>query len=366
MGKSKVDSAATRAVERGRHSVAGRDVAVLFTCIGRRVSLLRSFQEAARQLGLRASFCGTDTSKLSPALQLCDQAFLVAPTTHEEYVGQLLSIVRRQAVRLLVPTVDLDLLVLARHRGRFEELGCRVLVSDPDVIDTCQDKRRTFGFLKKNGFGTPVTMSIRTALAADRRGELTWPCFLKRWDGYASRDNAVAHNRADLRFFARRIPNAICQEFMEGTEYTCDAYVDFDMCVRCVVPRRRLEVRAGEVSKGQVVKHPEIMDQARRVVELLGAGPGVITLQLFVTKNNEVRFTEINLRFGGGAPLSIRAGADFPRWILQELTGVRPEMEFDGFTDGLVMLRYDAEVWLQEADLRGTKVTVARRAARDA
>jgi len=329
---------------------------VLFTCIGRRVSLLQCFRQAAETLGLRARFYGTDAGRLSPALQLCDEAFLVEPITHADYIDQLFSIVRRHEVKLLVPTVDLDLPLLARHRPQFEDLGCRVLVSDPEVIDTCQDKRRTFGFLTKHGFGTPVTMSVRTALAADRRGELTWPCFLKRWDGYASRGNAVVHNRAELRFFARQIPNAICQELIEGQEYTCDAYVDFAMRVRCIVPRLRIEVRSGEVSKGRVVRHAEVMGQARRIVELLGAGPGVITLQLFVTKTGEIRFTEINPRFGGGAPLSIRAGADFPRWILQELTGQQPRIRFDGFTDGLMMLRYDAEVWLTEPQVRGTQV----------
>jgi carbamoyl-phosphate synthase large subunit len=330
----------------------------LFTCIGRRVSLLRSFRQAARKLRLDASFYGTDVCALSPALQLCDEAFLVEPTTHAGYIDQLLSIVRRQAVRLLVPTVDLDLRSLAEHKPRFEELGCRVLVSDPDAIDTCQDKRRTFGFLRKNGFDTPVTMSVRAALAADRRGEWHWPCFLKRWDGSADRDNAVVHNPGELRCYARRIPNPLCQELLEGTEYTCDVYVDFEKKVRCVVPRRRIEVRAGEVSKSQIVKHPDFMHGARRVIELLGAGPGVITLQLFFTRDGRIRFTEINPRFGGGAPLSIQAGADFPKWILQELTGRRPRIGCDAFTDGLTMLRYDAEVWLQEADLKGTKVEV--------
>jgi carbamoyl-phosphate synthase large subunit len=358
MGRARVRPAETLAGRQGGQRHTQRRVTVLFTCIGRRVSLLRSFQQAAQKLGLKACFCGTDISASSPALQLCDQAFLVEPTTHARYIDQLLYLVREHVVNLLVPTVDLDLGLLAGHKPQFEELGCRVLVSDPDVVDTCQDKRRTFGFLTKNGFGTPVTMSVRRALAVDRRGELTWPCFLKRWDGSAGRDTAVVHDRGELRFYARRIPNALCQEFLEGTEYTCDAYVDFDLKVRCIVPRRRLETRAGEVSKGQVVKDPEIMDQAKRVVELLGAGPGVITLQLFVAQDGRIRFTEINPRFGGGAPLSIQAGADFPKWILQELTGKRPRIGFDNFTDGLLMLRYDAEVWLQASDLRGTRVAV--------
>ena len=126
------------------------------------------------------------------------------------------------------------------------------------------------------------------------------------------------------------------------------------MKVRCVVPRKRIETRAGEVSKSQVVKDQYIMNQATRLVEALGAGPGLITLQLFQTPKGKLKFIEINPRFGGGVPLSIQAGANFPKWILQEmlskpLGGKKTKILFDGFKDGLVMLRYDSEVWLENS-----------------
>ena len=318
------------------------NLAVLFTCIGRRVSLLNSFRRAAKQLRVNASFFGTDTTELSSALQLCDKGFLVKPVTHTDYIKQLLTIVKTNKVKLLVPTVDLDLKVLTENKPKFAAMGCCVLISAPDVVDICQDKRKTYRFLLKNGFDTPLTLSVRSALS---KKKLNWPCFLKPWDGYASRGNAVVNNRKELLFFAKRIPNAICQEFLEGTEHTCDVYVDFSMKVRCVVPRKRIEVRAGEVSKGQVVKHPDICSEAARLVETLGAGPGVITLQLFLTKDDRVRFIEINPRFGGGVPLAIKAGANFPKWILQELLGSKVNIPFDGFKDNLIMLRYDDEVW---------------------
>ena len=328
---------------------------ILFTCIGRRVSLLSSFRQAAEQLKIKASFFGTDASRLSPALQLCDKRFLAKPITHIGYIKQLLSVVKANRVDLIVPTVDLDLKLLAQNKQKFAAMGCRVLVSAPEVVDICQDKRKTYRFLVKNGFETPRTMSVRAALSeAIPKKKLNWPCFLKPWDGYASRGNAVVNSRRELSFFAKRIPNPICQEFVEGTEHTCDAYVDFNMKVRCVVPRRRIEVRAGEVSKGQVVKHPHIVSESARLVEALGAGPGVITLQLFLTDAGTVKFIEINPRFGGGVPLSIKAGANFPKWILQELLGTRPRIRFDAFEDNLIMLRYDGEVWVNNRDMRGT------------
>jgi carbamoyl-phosphate synthase large subunit len=253
-----------------RKSKIENNLSILFTCIGRRVSLLENFRRAAKQLKINASFFGTDTTELSPALQLCDRRFGVKPTTHPGYIKQLLSIVKANKVKLLVPTVDLDLKRLAQSKPKFAALGCCVLVSDPGVIDICQDKRKTYKFLLKNNFDTPATISIRTALKnlRNRKSQTRFPLFVKPWDGYAGRGNAVVNNRRELLFYSKHIPNPICQELVKGTEYTCDVYVDFDMKVRCVVPRKRIEVRAGEVSKGQVVKNARIMGDAASLVEL--------------------------------------------------------------------------------------------------
>jgi len=317
---------------------------ILFTCIGRRVSLLKSFRRAAKLLKINISLLGTDTTVLSSALQLCDKKFVVKPTTHPGYVKQLLNIVRANSVKLLVPTVDLDLKILAQNKSRFAELGCCVLISSVQVVNICQDKRKFYRFLVNNGFDAPRTMTVRTALST---GKLKKPCFLKPWDGYASRGNVVVSRRKELLFFSKRIPNCIVQEFIKGVEHTCDVYVDFGMNVRCVIPRKRIEVRAGEVSKGQTVKHLRIMSEAAGLVEAIGAGPGVITVQLFLTEDGKIKFIEVNPRFGGGVPLSIKAGANFPKWILQELLGKRTSIKFDGFKNNLIMLRYDDEIWLE-------------------
>ena len=234
-------------------------------------------------------------------------------------------------------------MLMAKNTDKFAKLGCMVLISSPEVIDICQDKRKTYKFLKTNGFDTPETISYRGAIA---KKSLRYPCFLKPWDGCASRGNAVVRNRKELVFFGSRIPNCIVQRFIDGIEYTCDAYVDFDMNVRCVVPRKRIETRTGEVSKGKVVKNMKIMTQVADIVKKIGAGPGIITIQVIVTNDDKIKAIEINPRFGGGVPLSIKAGTNFPKWVLQELIHEKPKIKFDAFKDNLTMLRYDAEVWL--------------------
>jgi len=317
---------------------------VLFTCIGRRVSLLNSFRAAAKELGLSCKFFGTDVTSQSAALQLCDKSFVVKSVDHNGYIRQLLRIVRQNNVALIVPTIDLDLYDLATYREKFEKLGCRVLVSSPQVVKICQDKRKAYRFMTKNGFETPQTLAARQVLS---KRTIAFPMFLKPWDGYASKGNAIAANRKELLFYARKIPNCIVQEFVKGEEYTCDCFVDFDRKIRCVVPRKRIEVRSGEVSKGVTVKNRSIMSKTAELVEMLGAGPGIITVQLIYTKDRRIKFIEINPRVGGGLPLSIKAGADFPKWVLAAVSGVDAQIRFDGFKSRLTMLRYDAEVWVQ-------------------
>jgi len=336
---------------RAVRGIGSRSVNVLFTCVGRRVCLVEAFRRAGRSLRIKGRVLGTDTTPLSSALQSCDLGFLVVPTRHRDYIGQLLSIVKTHRVRLVVPTVDLDLGVLAENRRRFESLGCRVLVSDPKVVRICQDKRETCRFLTRHGLDTPLTVSPHRLLTEPRGPRPSRPWVLKPWDGYASLNNVVVRNRRELAFFAGRVPHAICQPYVRGTEYTCDVYVDFHGKVRTVVPRRRIELRAGEVSKAQVVKDRRIMEAVEALVTTLGGGPGVITVQLIVTTEGRITFIEINPRFGGGAPLSIQAGADFPRWLLQEVLGREPRIAFDGFEDGLIMLRYDSQVWLDSSQM---------------
>ena len=116
----------------------------------------------------------------------------------------------------------------------------------------------------------------------------------------------------ELYFFSNYIKDSILQEYVSGQEYTIDVLVDFDGNVRSIVPRLRLETRSGEVSKGITVKNLRIMQAAQKIAENLPGAVGCLTIQCFLLNDNSLKFIEINPRFGGGFPLSIQAGADFP------------------------------------------------------
>lgn len=312
---------------------------ILVSCVGRRVELLQAFRAAAERLGIDLRLIGTDTSATAPALNCTDVPTLVPPIADPDYIPTLLRLVREHRVSALLPTIDTDLPVLSRHRAEFEQAGCLPLVASPDVIDICRDKLRTCEFFHNNDIDSPATYTAEQIRALPERH---FPYFIKPRYGSASQFVHRLENERDLEYHLERTPEPIVQEFVSGLEYTLDVYVGLSGTPRCVVPRARWQVRTGEVTKGVVVKDRKIMEAGRAVVSALGTSVrGLVTLQCIVTDDHRVRFIEINPRFGGGAPLGIAAGADYPAWLMQELLGRQPQVEFDGFRHGLLMLRYD-------------------------
>lgn len=320
-----------------------RPFRLLLSCAGRRVELMEAFRRAAAKLRLPLVVYASDVTDLAPAMQLADVASVLPLVSSSSYIPRLLRLVRRHGIDMVVPLIDTELPKLAGAQERLRRVGCLPIISSPKVVRVCRNKRETHQFLTRIGIDTPPTWTLAEVLRL-RRHE--FPYFLKPCEGSASRGSFRVDSLDELKTLGRRVPDAIVQEFVVGVEHTLDVYTGFDGVPRCVVPRRRIEVRGGEVVKAVVVRDRRMIEVGCRVAEALAECVGVITIQLIRTPDGRLRVIEINPRFGGGAPLAIHAGADFPRWLLQSATGGTPRIRLDGYRDGDVMLRYDESVFV--------------------
>jgi carbamoyl-phosphate synthase large subunit len=314
-----------------------QDVRLLFSCAGRRIELIQAFQRAAGELGIRPIVHAADSEAFFAAASLADQDHQLPRTDAPNYIDSLLDLVEREKIDILIPLIDPELPKLSQARERFADLGCAAMISSPRVVQACEDKLAMYRFFQENGIPTPTTWLPDEIVA---RSDHAFPYFLKPRAGSASKGNFVIHNKQDLDALAPRLPEAIVQELAPGIEYTLDVYTGFDGVPRCVVPRRRVEVRGGEVTKSLTVRHEAISRMGVRVVEALAECVGLITIQLFLGPDDQIRVIEVNPRFGGGCPLAIHAGADFPKWLMAEWLGQKPGIRMDEFHDGILMLRY--------------------------
>ncbi|MEM1296872.1 MAG: carbamoyl phosphate synthase large subunit, partial [Verrucomicrobiota bacterium] len=113
---------------------------------------MKLFQKELSGIDSRAKVFATDMEpSLSSACQLADGSFQVPRVTSDEYLECLLGICQDNAVRMIVPTIDTELLFLAENRTHFEAIGVEPIVSDPTLIRICRDKRKTHDFFLAKG-----------------------------------------------------------------------------------------------------------------------------------------------------------------------------------------------------------------------
>jgi carbamoyl-phosphate synthase large subunit len=153
----------------------------------------------------------------------------------------------------------------------------------------------------------------------------------------------VAADAAQLRSALAALEDPVIEEREAGQEFTVNVLASREGELVCAVPHLRLEVRAGEVSKGRTFRHPELDRIAERLVLDLPRCRGPFNFQGFLNGDG-VRLTEINARFGGGYPLAQAAGARFPEWLIREQRGEPLPRAFTGWQSDVVMLRYDQEI----------------------
>ena len=317
---------------------------ILFTSSGRRVELIKCFKKSLCNLNLQGKIIVADCNNYIPTAVIADIYEPVPQIQDPNYINRLKEICQKHNIKLLIPLIDSELYKLSLHSRSFTELGVKVLVSSSETNKICLDKRKTASFFQKIGIKTPKIFCPETILT---NLQAQYPLLIKPANGSSSVGVTVVNNIKELEFFKDYITQAIIQELIVGKEYTLDILVDFAGQVKCVVPRLRLETRAGEISKGITVKNGDIMAAGKKVAEALPGASGCITVQCFQLPNNEISFIEINPRFGGGIPLSIRAGADYPQWILKMLLKQDLSIAIDDWQEQVIMLRHDQSFFIE-------------------
>ena len=257
------------------------------------------------------------------------------------YIENLLSICSADGIDLLIPTIDTDLLVLSQNKDRFESIGTMVMVSEPDVVRICRDKSVTARFFMDCGLQTPALVNDWK----DYQGG--YPAFIKPKDGSSSINAFRVKNEEELKVYAGIVNNYIVQPFIEGREYTIDIFCDWDGIPLSIVPRERLQVRTGEVTKTRIDMDPVMIEETTAICKALKpCGP--LTVQLIRERQtNTDYFIEINPRYGGGAPLSMKAGARSAEAVLK-LADKETPAPMNDISDGAVYSRFDQSVCITE------------------
>ena len=320
---------------------------ILISSVGRRSQMVGCAREAIRALNLAGLVLGVDCCPTAPAGYLVDRFFLVPSCSDPEFLPCLLDICEMNHVTLLVPTIDTELAFYAANRKKFEAVGTTVAISSPATVEVCADKALTHRWLVGRGF--PTVRQATPDEVLRNRTRWKYPLVVKPRRGSASQGVVRVDSEAMLHALSRDMDNLIVQESAKGQEYTINLFADRLGKCQCCVPHLRIEVRTGEVSKAITVKHPGLMELGRTIVDKLPGPYGALNLQCFMDSSGCIKVVEINARFGGGYPLAHRAGADFFRWLLEDLLQLPSSASNNEWENDLTMLRFDDAVFVPRA-----------------
>ncbi len=307
---------------------------ILFTCAGRRTYLLKYFKE---NLAEGDKVIATDMQLSAPALQVADVKLQVPAVYAPDYVNITLGICKEYEVDVLLSLNDLELPILAENKPRFEALGVKVIVSDPEVIDICFDKYKTAQWVESLGLKSPKTyVRLEDAKRALANGEISFPLFMKpRW-GSGSIGLETIADMAELDIYynllMKKIKKTILatasvgdeyimiQEKLMGNEFGLDVMNDLEGNNVGVSVKQKLAMRAGETDKAVTRDLPEVREMGRKIGEAL-KHIGNLDVDIMQRANGDYCVLELNPRFGGGYPFSYEAGVNMPKAIIEWAKG---------------------------------------------
>ena len=307
---------------------------ILFTCAGRRTYLLRYFKE---NLSEDDKVLATDMQLSAPALQAADVKLQVPAVYAPDYIDRTLEICKEYHVDALISLNDLELPILAENKSRFEAIGVKVIVSDPQVIDIAFDKYKTAWWVESLGLNAPKTyVRLEEAKKALAAGDISFPLFLKpRWgSGSIGLETVEDMEELDIVYglLFRKIKKTILatasvgneyiliQEKLTGKEFGLDIMNDLTGRNVGVSVKQKLAMRAGETDKAITVDLPEVRDMGKKIGQNL-KHIGNLDVDIMQRANGDYCVLELNPRFGGGFPFSYEAGVNLPKAIIEWVRG---------------------------------------------
>ena len=311
---------------------------ILILSCGTRNKIVQYFK---KELGDKGKVFATDSSELAPALYDADEYFIVPRITDPGYLQHIIDICKENNITGILSLIDPELSLLAKNRQKFIDIGTTPIVSDYEVVEKSFDKYIFNQFLEENGFNSMKCYIDINEFYIDLEKEvIDFPVFVKPYNGSASININKVNSKDELDLLFSKFDNLMIQEYMDGTEYGVDVYIDMisNEPVSIFI-KEKIKMRAGETDKSVSVKDSDLQDLVINFVEIAGY-KGIIDIDIFKV-NNEYYISEVNPRFGGGYPHAYESGVNIPEQIITNLKKEENTLQLNEYEENIYMMKYN-------------------------
>lgn len=213
-------------------------------------------------------------------------------------------------------------------------------VSDYDVVATCFDKYKMYKRCKELNIPTVKSYIDINEFEKDYENKkINFPVFVKPYNGSCSMYIQKIDNLKDLIFNMNKYSNLMIQEYMNGTEYGIDVYIDvISNEITSIFIKKKILMRAGETDKSISIKNDKLFELIKKFVTQLRF-KGQIDIDVF-ERNGEFYISEVNPHFGGGYPHAYECGCNFPKFMINNLQNIKNEESVGEYQEDIYMMKY--------------------------
>lgn len=300
------------------------------------MSMAELFKRSGERIGREVNIISYELLEQVP-IALVGKVVVGLRWSDPNVVSDIVKVAKENEVDIILPFVDGAIEIASKVKTHLP--GVFVPVGDFETNRTMFDKVEAAKAFEKAGIPIPKTY---TAINAKM------PAIAKPRKGSASRGIKIFHTLDELMQL-EGLSDYLVQEYIENRdEYTVDCYVSQKGEILTVVPRVRLEVMGGEVTRTITCRNTKLDKLSRQVIETFGLR-GPVTLQfLHDLDRNRYLLMEVNPRLGGGVVCSIYAGAPITDYIVDESRGITLN-RCDDWAYNTLMARYQKEAIFYES-----------------
>lgn len=308
-----------------------KNITVMMLGGARRVSMAEFLKKSGSEIGCDVNIISYELLQQVP-IAIQAKVIVGLRWADPRVVADIVNVARENKVDIILPFVDGAIEIASKCREHLPEVF--IPVSDVEISRKMFDKVEAAKAFKEAGIPIPKTYSVLNA---------EMPAIAKPRHGSASRGIEIFNNIEDLMHL-ENLQDYIVQEYIGNREeYTVDCYISMKGEILTVVPRCRLEVMGGEVTRTITCRNMVLDRMSREVIEAFGLR-GPVTLQfLHDMDSDRYLLMEVNPRLGGGVICSICAGAPITDYIIRESLGLDTTPCSD-WAYNTLMARYQKEV----------------------
>lgn len=296
----------------------------------RRVSMAEQLIRSGQRVGYQVKLVSYELMAEVP-IAIIAEVIVGLKWNDPEVVSDICRICREKEINIILPFVDGAIEIAALCKELLPDIFVPVI--EPGLAEKMFDKVEAARLFMEGDFKIPQTYTVLNA---------EMPAIAKPRKGSASRGIKIFHNIDDLMHLDN-LQEYLVQEYIaDNREYTIDCYVAQTGEILVTVPRIRLEVMGGEVTRTRTVYNETLMECSEKVLRHFGFH-GPVTLQYIENiHTGQFYLMEINPRLGGGVICSIFAGAPITDYIIREALGLTVAPTTD-WIPGTLMARYQKE-----------------------